>query len=245
LKTPVSASVANSKAEKKTVREAVKTFRAVFSLIGGTVSTARAVYGTEGLLTQIVSDIQSDTPISAALPATASQPYFPTSSNSQLSTLPSKNLTTPQILQSLPSASLLLRFLPSSITGYTPYISSEPEGSAQVNTNGTEEELRIWMDMALEALVVPAKTWLSKLESVRAVWTVRDSVINGIASLEGTDEMKKKLGRAVEAAFAARVGEVWERRLEAVEIAVGSAMGRAVASLASASGVSAAATEGK
>ncbi|KAG9127130.1 hypothetical protein FRC07_000547 [Ceratobasidium sp. 392] len=234
LKTPVPASVEQAKAEKKTVKEVVKSFRAVLNLIGGTVATVRAIYGTGGLLAQIISDIQTDIPVSATLPTTASQPYFSSSSNTQLSTFSSKSLKTPQILQSLPSASLLLRFLPSSIVGYTPYISESVDAGG--GSDGTEEELKAWMDMGLEALVAPAKTWLGRLDSVRAVWTVRGSVVNGIASLEGTEEVKDTLKQAVEIAFAARVGEVWERRLEAVEIAVGTAISNAVAVLLGATG---------
>ncbi|KAG8709558.1 hypothetical protein FRC08_018265 [Ceratobasidium sp. 394] len=236
LKTPVPASVESTKAERKAVKEVVKSFRAVFSLVGGTVATVRAIYGSGGFLAKIISEIQTDVPTPATLPATASQPYFPSSSNLQQFTQPPKSLTTPQILQSLPSSSLLLRFLPSSIVGYAPYISTESNDPGGAESNGTEEELKAWMDMALEALAAPAKSWLGKLDSVRAVWTVRSSVINGIASLEGTVEVKSTLERAVEAAFAARVGEVWERRLETIEITVGSAISKTVTVLAGATG---------
>ncbi|KAF8607760.1 hypothetical protein BDV93DRAFT_541944 [Ceratobasidium sp. AG-I] len=235
LKTPVPASVANSKAEKKAVREVVKTFRAVFGLIGGTLATARVIYGSEGLLTQIISDIQTDVtlPPVPLSPTSAFQSHFPPPSNAQLSIQSSKRLTTPQVLQSLPSASLLLRFLPSSITGYTPYVSSESSGPAEGDSDETEVELKKWLDTALNALVTPARIWLGKLDSARAVWTVRGSVVSGIASLEGTTEVKERLERAIEAAFATRVGEVWERRLEIVEIAAGSALNKAMGVLAS------------
>lgn len=232
----MSVSVASAKVEKKIVREVVKTFRAAFSLIGGTLATARAIYGSEGLLTQIISDIQTDVTLPAVPPSPSSafQSYSLPPNTAHLSAQPSKRLTTPQVLQSLPSASLLLRFLPSSITGYTPYVSSESSGPAEGVSDETEEELKKWLDTALDALVTPARTWLGKLESARAVWAVRGSVVNGIASLEGTAEVKEMLERAIEAAFAARVGEVWERRLEIVEIAAGGALSKAMTILASA-----------
>lgn len=236
LKTPVPPSVANSKAEKKAVREVVKTFRAVFSLIGGTLATARVIYGSEGLLTQIISDIQADVTLPAVplSPSSAFHPHFPPPGTAQLSTFPSKRLTTPQVLQSLPSASLLLRFLPPTITKYTPYVSSESSGPTEGGSDETEEELKKWLDMALDGLVVPARAWLGKLDSARAVWAVRGSVVTGIASLEGTKEVKERLERAVEAAFAVRVGEVLERRLEIVEMAAGGALNKVVAVFAGA-----------
>lgn len=230
LKTPVSTSAANLKAERKVVREVVKAFRAVITLIGGTVAATQVIYGSDGLFAQLIADIQTDVS-SLDLPSTASQPQFPT----QLSTQTTRNMSTPQILCTLPSASLLLRFLPPSIIGYTPYVSSDTEASGPAKAEDMEKELNIWLDNALEALAAPARAWLGKLDSVRAVWAVRGSIVQGIASLEGSNGVKERLGRAVEAAFASRVSEVWESRLENLEIAVGNALKRAITDLESSS----------
>lgn len=230
LKTPASASAANVTAERKAVREVVKTFRAVINLIGGTVAATQVIYSSDGLFAQLIADIQTDVS-SLDLPSTASQPQFPT----QLPTQITRSLSTPQILCTLPSASLLLRFLPPSIIGYTPYLSSDTDASGSANAEGMENELNSWLSNALEALAAPARTWLSKLDSVRAVWAVRGSTVRGIASLEGSNEVKERLSRAVESAFASRVAEVWENRLENIEIAVGGALKRAITLLESSS----------
>ncbi|QRW15932.1 vacuolar protein sorting-associated protein, Vps51/Vps67 family protein [Rhizoctonia solani] len=226
LKTPITPSAANAKAEKKTVREVVKAFRAVISLVAGTMAATRAIYGVDGLFTQIIMDIQAEVP-SQNIPTTVSQAQFPMSNIIQPSTLTSRNLTTPQILYSLPSSSLLLRFLPPSITGYTPYVSTDAEGSDETKTGNTEGESNGWLTAALEALALPARNWLNKLDSVRAVWTVRGAVVKGIVALEGTKETKDRLLGAIEAAFIGRVLEVWETRLESIEIIVSNALRRA------------------
>ncbi|ELU45926.1 hypothetical protein AG1IA_00040 [Rhizoctonia solani AG-1 IA] len=226
LKTPITPSAANAKAEKKTVREVVKAFRAVISLVAGTMAATRAIYGVDGLFTQIIMDIQAEVP-SQNIPTTVSQAQFPMSNIIQPSTLTSRNLTTPQILYSLPSSSLLLRFLPPSITGYTPYVSTDAEGSDETKTGNTEGELNGWLTAALEALALPARNWLNKLDSVRGVWTVRGAVVKGIVALEGTKETKDRLLGAIEAAFIGRVLEVWETRLESIEIIVSNALRRA------------------
>ncbi|KDN48156.1 hypothetical protein RSAG8_03172, partial [Rhizoctonia solani AG-8 WAC10335] len=230
LKTPITPSTANIKSERKTVREVLKAFRAVVSIVGGTVATARAIYGADGLLAQIIMDIQTDT-TSQNIPSTASQTQFPMSSTVQPLVSVSRNLTTRQILHSLPSSSLLLRFLPPSITGYTPYVSTDSGGLGATKVEETEGELDSWLNNALEALAAPSRDWLSKLESVRAVWAVRTAIIKGILGLEGAPETKNRLLGAIEAAFISRVSEVWESRLETIEVGVGSALRRVTALL--------------
>lgn len=212
------------------MRGVVKTFRAAISLVGGTVATAGVIYGANGLLAQIITDIQTDmTPNDP--PPTAAQLQFTVTGGTRPSSQITKSLTTPQILHSLPSASLLLRFLPSSIIRYTPYLSTDPDRSGTLEATETEKDLDAWLNDALEALAAPARTWLSKLDSIHAVWTVRGSVVNGIMSLEVTNEVKKKMSQAIEAAFVSRVTEVWENRLESIEAIVGNALSRAVALL--------------
>jgi hypothetical protein len=94
----------------------------------------------------------------------------------------------------------------------------------------TTVELSSWLTNALEALALPARNWLNKLDSVRAVWAVRRAVAKGIIALEGTSETKNKILEAVEAAFVGRVLEIWENRLESIEIGASNAL-RRVASL--------------
>ncbi|CAE6487218.1 unnamed protein product [Rhizoctonia solani] len=235
LKTPITPSAANLKTEKKMVREVVKTFRAVMSLVGGTVATTRVIYGANGLLAQIITDIQTDT-TSQNVPSTASQTQFPLSSTIQLPVPACRTLTTPQILYSLPSSSLLLRFLPPSITGYTPYVSTDSDAPGATGAEETEGELNDWLNNALEALATPARNWLSKLESVRAVWAVRMAVVKGTLALEGTAETKNRLLGAIEAAFTSRVSEVWENRLENIEAGVKNALRRATTLLQDSNG---------
>ncbi|CAE6424629.1 unnamed protein product [Rhizoctonia solani] len=235
LKTPITPSAASLKTEKKTVRDVVKTFRAVISLVAGTVAATQAIYGPNGLLAQIIMDIQTDVP-SQNIPTTASQTQFPLSTTIQLPTLTSQNLTTPQILYSLPSSSLLLRFLPPSITGYTPYLSTDSDGSYETKEGEAEGELDAWLTSALEAIALPARNWLNKLDSVRAVWAVRGAVIKGIIALEGTAKTKDRLLGAIEAAFVGRVLEVWENRLENIEIGVSNVLRKATSLLESSTG---------
>ncbi|CUA70290.1 Rootletin [Rhizoctonia solani] len=230
LKTPITPSTANLKTEKKLVREVIKTFKSVIRLVAGTVATARAIYGPDGLLPQIITDIQMDT-TSPNVSSIVSQSQLPVSGTIPPSVSISRNLTTAQILHSLPSSSLLLRFLPPSITHYTPYVSTDPDGLGATKVEETQGELDGWLNTALEALATPARNWLSKLESVRAVWAIRAAVIKGTLSLEGAPETKTRLLGAIEAAFVGRVSEIWENRLENIEIGVSDALKGVIALL--------------
>ncbi|CAE6517002.1 unnamed protein product [Rhizoctonia solani] len=230
LKTPITPSTANLKTEKKLVREVIKTFKSVIRLVAGTVATTRAIYGADGLLPQIITDIQMDT-TSPNVSSITSQSQLPVSGTIPPSVSISRNLTTAQILHSLPSSSLLLRFLPPSITQYTPYVSTDPDGLGATKVEETQGELDGWLNTALEALATPARNWLSKLESVRAVWAIRAAVIKGTLSLEGAPETKTRLLGAIEAAFVGRVSEIWENRLENIEIGVSDALKGVIALL--------------
>ncbi|KAJ1308534.1 hypothetical protein OPQ81_004235 [Rhizoctonia solani] len=189
------------------------------------IATARAIYGADGLFDQIVMDIQTDAP-SQSIPSTT-QPQFPLSNPIQPPIPSSRSLTTPHILHSLPSSSLLLRFLPPSITAYTPYVSTDSDGLGATKVDETERELNDWLNNVLETLATPARNWLSKLDSVRAVWAVRAAVVKGTLGLEGTPDTKDRILGAIETAFISRVSEVWENRLESIEVGVSNALRRA------------------
>ncbi|KAF8760218.1 Vps51/Vps67 [Rhizoctonia solani] len=129
LKTPITPSAANAKAEKKTVREVVKAFRAVIALWQGQWQATRAIYGVDGLFTQIIMDIQAEVP-SQNIPTTVSQAQFPMSNIIQPSTLTSRNLTTPQILYSL--LPLSTSFSATLYHRVHPYVSTDAEGPTKL-----------------------------------------------------------------------------------------------------------------
>ncbi|TXT07513.1 hypothetical protein VHUM_03233 [Vanrija humicola] len=114
-------------------------------------------------------------------------------------------VSTPRILQALPSSQILLRYLPSGITGFTPFIapSSEPELS---------KKLDAWQASAILLLRQSVPSWLADLQSVSDVWAVRSA----IGDLLGDSAFEQQISQALEAEWGARVQTIWTAKLDAL-----------------------------
>ena len=113
-----------------------------------------------------------------------------------------------QVLQNLPSAQILLRHLPTSITGFTPFIapSTAPE---------LDDKLSSWQASAIGLLREAVPGWLAAVHSVADVWKLRADLNALLADGELENDVKETL----EQAWNGRVEQVWDERLkEAVEL---------------------------
>lgn len=112
-------------------------------------------------------------------------------------------VSTPRILQALPSSQILLRYLPSGVTGFTPFIapSSEPELS---------KKLEAWQTAAIQLLRQSVPSWLADLQSVSDVWAVRSA----IGDLLGDSAFEQQISQALEAEWGARVQTIWTAKLD-------------------------------
>ncbi|KAK8861647.1 hypothetical protein IAR55_002470 [Kwoniella newhampshirensis] len=113
-------------------------------------------------------------------------------------------VSTPSILQALPSSQILLRHLPTSITGFTPFIAPSPPPSIA-------EKLSAWQSMSVDVLREAAPGWLSGLRSVTDIWHVRRSM-NKL--LSGGGDFETLIREALEGEWSSRVQKVWDERLE-------------------------------
>ncbi|KAL1411795.1 hypothetical protein Q8F55_002762 [Vanrija albida] len=114
-------------------------------------------------------------------------------------------VSTPRILQALPSSQILLRYLPSGVTGFTPFIapSSEPALS---------QKLDAWQASAIQLLRQSVPSWLADLQSVSDVWAVRSA----IGDLLGDSAFEQQISQALEAEWGARVQTIWTAKLDAL-----------------------------
>jgi hypothetical protein len=118
-------------------------------------------------------------------------------------------ISTVQVLQSLPSAQILLRHLPTTITGFTPFI-------APSTTPVLEDKLGEWQRSSIQLLREAVPGWLAGLHSIASVWQVRKVVV---AVLDG-DGLFADIRCALEDEWGARVREVWADKLDKlVEVA--------------------------
>ncbi|WVQ78802.1 hypothetical protein IAT38_000893 [Cryptococcus sp. DSM 104549] len=114
-------------------------------------------------------------------------------------------VSAPQILQELPSSQILLRHLPTSITGFTPFITRSPPPALN-------EKLKAWQAASIELLREAVPSWLAGLKSVADIWEVRSAM----EKLLGEGEFEGLIKEALEGEWEKRAREVWDERLEDV-----------------------------
>ena len=197
-------SKASFRQDKRTSRETLETIRNVLSAVARTVGTAREILHVgdsdcPSLLVKVLAYLQVETPPNAS-------PSIPDE----------LQLTTQSLLASLPSSSHF-SYLPESITSYKPFIDLESP-SSRVEQNILASKLRSWMDGTIVHLETSMRIWFSKLEAVRAVWDVRNSVqrwLDEDKCLAG-DEMIR-IRNLLDSVCQMRVEGIWNTTLNTME----------------------------
>lgn len=118
---------------------------------------------------------------------------------------PSPPVSTIRIIQSLPSAQILLRHLPPSITGFTPFITPPQRPDLPV-------VLSSWQEEGIQVLRDRTPALLGDLHTAQAVWTVRGTVADKL----GEGELERRIGVALEDEWGARTRAVWRAALQGI-----------------------------
>lgn len=187
-----------------------------------TVSLARAVFEKakrrdgESLLEELERLIQIGEPAPAASRKNQDLTQRRTSHERRASRLASISIAVPaipssltgppissgQVLQTLPSAQILLRHLPSSITGFTPFI-------APSSATALDERLSEWQKSSIALLREAVPELLSALHSVEDVWNLR----HDLDALLKEGELEADIKKALEEEWGRRIEVVWENKL--------------------------------
>ncbi|KIY33257.1 hypothetical protein I305_04123 [Cryptococcus gattii E566] len=140
-----------------------------------------------------------------------SLPMPPATSTSALSRPP---VSTPEILSHLPASQILLRHLPTEITGFTPFItvSAPPHLS---------EALKAWQAECVGVLKAALPGWLEGLKNVSDVWYVRGSLIDLLekqkqAQASTPGEKEKMVQDELEEEWSRRIKAIWDEKLSGV-----------------------------
>lgn len=140
-----------------------------------------------------------------------SLPMPPATSTSALSRPP---VSTPEILSHLPASQILLRHLPTEITGFTPFItvSAPPHLS---------EALKTWQAECVGVLKAALPGWLEGLKNVSDVWYVRGSLIDLLekqkqAQASTPGEKEKMVQDELEEEWSRRIKAIWDEKLSGV-----------------------------
>lgn len=114
-------------------------------------------------------------------------------------------VTASKVLQGLPSAQILLRHLPASITTFTPFItiSAPPTVSSKLTD---------WRQTSTKLLAEAVPSWLTALQSIQDVWAVRSALVDGLA--EG--EFQSQIQSALASEWAERAKGIWTTKLDAI-----------------------------
>ena len=112
-------------------------------------------------------------------------------------------VTAQKVLQSMPSAQILLRHLPSTITAFTPFITPSPPPSVA-------DRLKEWRSTSTSALAEAVPSWLAALQSIQDVWSIRATLISQL----GDGEHRSQIRAALEHEWADRVKAIWSAKLD-------------------------------
>ncbi|KAL7424679.1 hypothetical protein Q5752_000363 [Cryptotrichosporon argae] len=200
----------------KVLADAAQSMLATIDLVTAVFGERRRLDGDASLIADMIKAVQEG---EAAPPQAPLLPHRQSSQHRRTSRLASISLTLPranshgrsppvsagQIIEHLPSSQILLRYLPSSITGFTPFITSSANPAVA-------DKISAWQKSAIAVLTETAPAWLRDLQSVADLWHVRST----LRSLLADADFGAQIAEALEAEWGARVTQLWETKLAAL-----------------------------
>lgn len=114
-------------------------------------------------------------------------------------------VSAPKVLQILPSAQILLRHLPPSITTFTPFITPSPPPALI-------DRLTEWRSTSTALLADAVPAWLAALQSIQDVWSIRAGLLSVLAEGDHQTQIRTSL----ESEWADRVKAIWSVKLDAI-----------------------------
>ena len=114
-------------------------------------------------------------------------------------------VTAQKVLQAMPSAQILLRHLPSTITAFTPFITSSPAPNVAARLND-------WRSTSTSSLAEAVPSWLAALQSIQDVWSIRSTLVTQL----GQGDHQGQIKAALEHEWADRVKAIWSAKLDSI-----------------------------
>ncbi|BEJ01631.1 hypothetical protein CcaverHIS631_0603130 [Cutaneotrichosporon cavernicola] len=110
-----------------------------------------------------------------------------------------------RVLSTLPASQILLRYLPTTVTGFTPFIAPSPAPLLS-------DRLSPWESQVVAVLREAVPAWLAGLTSVADVWALRAAT----RDLLPDKGMGSRIRDALEDEWGARVQAIWTAKLDAL-----------------------------
>lgn len=213
----------NSKLEHHDSKRIAKTLSEAVQSMLDTAQLARAVLdkrrklSDESLVEELVRLVQKGEPAAASssMQATRHASHERRASRLASISLPFQKLSNSseggppvsaqKVIHPLPSSQILLQHLPTTITGFTPFIA--PSTSPRVG-----DDLAVWQNSSTKLLADSVPSWLLEIESISEVWGVRATLEARLAAKDFEGDIRA----ALESQWVLRVKQIWETRLQAI-----------------------------
>jgi hypothetical protein len=204
------------------IDETVLRVEDAISLLTKTIDRVHTIFGSSensqgSMLLTLLEEIQADATVGNPLvnvPASSAALYrSPSQSSATLAHKPPSSLGS--ILPTLPNAHLLLRYLPSQITSFTPFIDTSSARN-ELPSSTVNDRVDAWFDRDLQILLDSFRDILNQLKSARQVARVRDSV-QGCLDQSGSaspEHVRDRLRSALREAMQRRLRDMYNEQLD-------------------------------
>lgn len=185
------------------VREVTQTIKKAFTAISQTVVNARIIFQGEAskpLISKVLRTMQEDK----------------SDTQSTLCQLPDGLRVTTQSLLTQLTSSANFQLLPANLRSYKPYVDLD-SSSTQLPPAEISRQLQEWFFTSCDCWKDSSVHWLRRLQTLKEVWTLRNSVRRCIAS-SGLDTGEiHSLSSQMDALYRERIVEIWQNVLSEAE----------------------------
>ena len=186
------------------IREMTQIVKKALNIISQSVCTARSIFQTEAsepsLIGRVLESIQADSP----KPDRSSQ------------RLPDElYLSTESLLVTLTS-SANFHLLPPTIKSYKPFVDLN-SSSALLAQPQFSQKVQVWFQQSSKLWKTCAGGWLTGLQTVKEVWTLRSSIRRWIMASGLKEEEKAHLSSNTDSLCHERIVRIWTQALTGAE----------------------------
>ncbi|KAG9019493.1 hypothetical protein FRB90_001565 [Tulasnella sp. 427] len=197
--------LAGRRRRAKALKQVRNSLRRSVDILAATLGAIREIYGGGSRAKPLIEELLEN----AASPSSSDSPIA---------------INTMSLLKSLPSSTLLIRYLPPSIQSYAPFIDTTSP-SSQLSTSAVTAVSSEWHRTSLRSLEDKVSEWLQDLDAISEVWSLWTGLLPSEASPDPwtgtlTTVESKELLQAIQQACVKRVQELWKDKLAAIEAAI-------------------------
>lgn len=205
--------LAGRRRRDKALKQVRNSLRRSVDILAATLGAIREIYGGGSREKPLIGELLEN----AALPSSLDS---------------STAVDTPSLLKSLPSSTLLIRYLPPSIQSYAPFIDTTSP-SSQLSPSAIASASSEWHRTSLHSLEDKVSEWLQDLDAISEVWSLWTGLLPSDSSSDPwretlTAKEREELLKAIQQACVKRVKELWKDKLAAIEASIVSQVKRCI-----------------